>query len=171
MNIKHCLWLGCAASLLLSASADAMVLPGFAGLADPPAENGLWLQDIGRLTLCASGTAGCATAADQAWHRFTVSIPVKESSLVQDLQVSWQHTIDGAQVLGGDAQGRLIVFDQAGLISGAPSAWDGTLGPVQKQMNLPAGGTAIFQARLKDLPGLGVHHYISRVFSHGTAAI
>lgn len=159
-RVKHRLWVGCAASLLFAASASAAVLPGFAGVPDPMSDDGVWIQNIGQLKL--SGPT------DLAFHRFTIPIPLIESIFSQSLTVKWQH---GNGFLNfGEAEGRVYTFNQDGTVFDS-GAWSATIGTPSQTVSVPAGGTAIFQVRMKaDSAGI-CSHYISRVVSSGAAAL
>lgn len=164
------LLMGLVGGLFISGSASAtMVVPGWAGSADPATEAGCWIQDGGKLRMSSS----CSSA----FHLFSVPLPIKLSTGAagQTVQISWTHKQDCVStppcISFGQTAARPVMLTADGLVSGAPSfnSTEGTT-VTSGSFLIPSGGTVQLQVRMTGGSG-GNTHYISRVWTTGTLSL
>ena len=154
---------GAMAGLLLAGTASAdMTIPGFAGMPDPLTDNAPWFFDAARLELTG--------ASDTSWHYYDVPIPIKKLSSTSNLTVAWEHGGGGGGFVLGSAEVRVLAFNPDGTIASL-GGWSSAFGTPSQSPNIPAGGSAMLQIRMKADGGFFNTHYISRIFTSGTASL
>lgn len=155
-----------AGGLMVGGSAGAASLPAWAGSPEPFTETACWIKSFGRLFY-----NGTACGVPVAYDDFDIPVPIKTSSGIETITVSWQkgNGCGGGGPCLEQMDVKRLVFNADGTLNNA-SLFNGNTGlQSAPSATVPPGGTVSLWIRAKE--SFTNSSWVSRVSTTGTASL